>query len=82
MGDGVNGPLLLPTPANLTKDPAFSGGLDFWYWRLDRGVVGDNGTHPTAMPAWRNILTEDQKWAVTFYARQLAGAKGGPGGDQ
>ena len=81
-GDGPSGTLLLPTPANLTEDPAYSGGLDFWYWRIDAGVVGDNGTHPTAMPAWRNILTEDQKWAVTFYARQLAGAKGGPGGDQ
>jgi mono/diheme cytochrome c family protein len=81
-GDGPNGTLLMPTPANLTEDPAVSAGLDFWYWRIDAGVVGDNDTHPTAMPAWRNIFTEQEKWAVTFYARKLAGAKGGPGGDQ
>ena len=82
LGDGPNGTLLLPTPANLTEDPALSAGLDFWYWRIDAGVVGDNGKHPTAMPAWRNMLTEQEKWAVVFYGRELAGAKGGPGGDQ
>ena len=82
LGDGPNGTLLLPTPANLTEDPALTAGLDFWYWRIDAGVVGDKDTHPTAMPAWRHILTEEQKWAVTFYGRELAGAEGGPGGDQ
>jgi len=81
-GDGPNGAHLMPTPANLTEDPAFGGGLDFWYWRIDAGVVGDDDTHPTAMPAWRYIFNQEEKWAVTFYARQLSGALGGPGGDQ
>ncbi len=85
----------MPTPANLTEDPAGTAGIDFWYWRIDQGVVGTDPApvvagqpkgepvaHPTAMPAWVNILDEQEKWAVTFYARELAGAKGGPGGDQ
>ena len=82
MGDGTYGAALMPTPANLTEEPGSTTGIDFWYWRIDAGVVGDNDTHPTAMPAWKNILTEQEKWEVIFYTRGLAGAKGGPGGDQ
>jgi len=81
-GDGKYGAILMPAPANLTEEPGSTTGIDFWYWRIDAGVVGDNGTHPTAMPAWKNILTEEQEWQVIFYTRGLAGAKGGPGGDQ
>jgi cbb3-type cytochrome oxidase cytochrome c subunit len=95
LGNGTYGAPLVPTPANLTEDPAVSAGIDFWYWRVDQGVVGSDPAtavagqpkgapvaHPTAMPAWINILNQQEKWAVTFYARQLAGAKGGPAGDQ
>lgn len=78
MGDGQYGAALLPTPADLTADPAKTAGVDFWYWRIDRGVVGDNGTKPTAMPAWRNILTEQEKWAVLFYGMNLTKAKDAP----
>lgn len=77
-GNGPFGKVLLPTPANLTEDPAHTSGVDFWYWRIDRGVVGDNNTKPTAMPAWRNILTEQQKWAVLFYGMNLTKAKDAP----
>ena len=34
--------------------------------------------HPTAMPSWRNILTEQQKWAVIFYGMNLTKSKGAP----
>lgn len=74
-GDGEWGKELLPTPANLTEDPAINSDAGWWYWRVDRGVVGDDDTHPTAMPAWRFILTEQQKWEVVFYGRSLVGAK-------
>ncbi len=40
LGDGPYGAPLMPTPANLTEDPAVSAGIDFWYWRVDQGVVG------------------------------------------
>jgi len=75
LGDGKYGAPLMPTPANLTEDPAVSADAGWWYWRVDAGVVGDDDTHPTAMPAWRLILTEQERWEVVFYARELAGAK-------
>jgi cbb3-type cytochrome oxidase cytochrome c subunit len=78
LGNGEYGKVLLPTPANLTEDPAKTAGVDFWYWRIDQGVVGDGGTKPTAMPAWRNILTEQQRWAVLFYAMNMTKAKDAP----
>jgi len=74
-GDGEFGGKLLPTPANLTEPPASEADEGWWYWRVDRGVVGDKNTHPTAMPAWRYILTEQERWEVVFYARQLAEVK-------
>jgi len=79
-GDGPFGKPLKPTPANLTEDPALTADAGWWYWRVDRGVVGDEDTHPTAMPAWRFILTEEQKWDVVFYTRQLAGVVDAGGG--
>ena len=86
MGDGEYGAVLQPMPANLTEDPAVTMGVDFWYWRLDRGVVGTDPSktggaptaHPTAMPSWRTILTEREKWAVLFYGMDLTKAKGAP----
>ena len=30
--------------------------------------------HPTAMPAWRYILTDQQKWDIVYYARALVKA--------
>ena len=79
-GDGKYGPPLKPPPANLTQDPALTADEGWWYWRVDAGVVGDENTHPTAMPAWRLILTEQQKWEVVFYARTLVGVKAAGGG--
>jgi mono/diheme cytochrome c family protein len=37
--------------------------------------VGDAGTHPTAMPPWRLVLTEQERWEVAWYARELVGIK-------
>ncbi len=80
LGDGQYGPPLMPTPANLAEDPALTSPADWWYWRLDQGVVGFDGgdetnLHPTAMPAWRFILTDEQKWDIIYYTRDLVGAK-------
>jgi len=86
LGDGKYGPPLMPTPANLAEDPALTSPAEWWYWRIDQGVVGFDGgdeknLHPTAMPAWRFILTDEQKWDIVFYARDLAGAKDPQGGN-
>jgi high-affinity iron transporter len=75
-GDGPYGAPLMPTPANLTEDPAVNSPAEWWYWRLDQGVVGFDGKlpHPTAMPAWRFILTDQQKWNIIYYAMPMVGA--------
>ncbi len=86
MGDGEFGKVLMPTPANLTEEPAATMGVDFWYWRLDNGVIGTDPSktggkptpHPTAMPSWRNILTEQQKWAILFYGMNMTNSKDAP----
>jgi hypothetical protein len=49
-------------------------------FRDERCVVGFDGgdetnLHPTAMPAWRFILTDEQKWEIIYYTRDLVGAK-------
>jgi mono/diheme cytochrome c family protein len=82
MGDGPYGAPLMPTPANLTEDPAVNSPAEWWYWRLDEGVVGFDGKlpHPTAMPAWRFILTDQQKWNIIYYAMPMVGVKPAPGG--
>jgi len=80
LGDGQYGPPLMPTPANLADAPALTSPAEWWYWRLDEGVVGFDGgdetnLHPTAMPAWRFILTDEQKWDIIYFTRDLVGAK-------
>lgn len=84
-GDGPWGAPLMPTPANLAEEPAQPASIDWWYWRVDQGVVGFDGgkpanEHPTAMPAWRYILTDEQKWDIVFYTRDLVGSPGAGGG--
>jgi mono/diheme cytochrome c family protein len=83
LGDGQFGAPLMPTPANLAEDPAFTSPPEWWYWRIDQGVVGttDGKPHPTAMPAWRFILTDEQKWNVIFYTRALVNAPEPKGGN-
>ncbi|TLM98223.1 MAG: c-type cytochrome [Actinobacteria bacterium] len=85
LGNGPFGKPLIPTPANLTEDPAVGSPAEWWYWRVDQGVVGFDGgnpadQHPTAMPAWRYILTDEQRWDVIYYARDLVGSVDATGG--
>ncbi|MHB9150757.1 MAG: c-type cytochrome [Thermoleophilia bacterium] len=77
-GDGKYGPALAPTPANLTEDPAITADEAWWFWRVSEGVVGDQGTHPTAMPPWHLVLSEQERWEVAWYARELVGIKEAP----
>ena len=79
LGDGAYGPPLMPTPANLTEDPALTSPPTGGTGGVDQGVVGSTAArenlHPTAMPAWRFILTDEQKWEIVYYSRELVGAK-------
>ena len=68
LGDGDAGKALQPPPANLawsTKRPiATDGYLD---WTIAEGGVPDK----TAMPAFKDVLSEHQIWQIILYLRQL-----------
>jgi mono/diheme cytochrome c family protein len=74
-GDGPFGAELKPTPANLTGEPAVVSDEGWWFWRLSEGVYGDDPEQFTAMPAWKYILTDQQRWEVVYYGRDLVKAK-------
>jgi len=75
MGDGPFGPELKPAPADLTGDPAVTSDEGWWFWRLSEGVYGVDPEQFTAMPAWKYILTDQQRWEAVYYGRQLVNAK-------
>ena len=68
LGDGDAGKALQPPPANLawsTKRPiATDGYLD---WTIAEGGVPVQ----TAMPAFKDVLSEHQIWQIILYLRQL-----------
>jgi high-affinity iron transporter len=65
-GDGPAAPGLDPAPADLSDFRGLAGAtpLDF-YRRVTIGVAG------TAMPAYENRLTAEERWAVALYASTL-----------
>jgi mono/diheme cytochrome c family protein len=69
-GDGVGGAALNPKPADLTKTTEDPDGL--LYWRLVEGSTAEPfKTQGSAMPAWKNVLSEDEMWQVVTYIRSL-----------
>lgn len=65
-GDGPGARDLVPAPTNLADFVSLSGTtpLDF-YRRITVGTAG------TAMPAYENSLTTQERWAVALYATTL-----------
>lgn len=67
---GGNGPaaaVLTPEPANLKKMSGTHSDGDF-AWKIE------NGRGP--MPAWKNILSENQIWDLVNYIQSLSGSSG------
>ena len=68
-GDGPLAASLTPPPADLVLHvPQHPDGELFWY--ISRGSPG------TAMPAWDMSLSEEDRWSLVHYLRELA--KGRP----
>jgi copper transport protein len=64
-GDGPEAETLIPKPADLaTHVPLHTDGQIFYF--ITNGFPG------TAMPAWGNTLTEEQRWHLVNYLRTLA----------
>ncbi|MFQ5401307.1 MAG: c-type cytochrome [Anaerolineae bacterium] len=69
-GDGPAAVGLDPKPADLADGMMISmAGDDYLFWRVTMG--GAIEPFNSAMPAWADILTEDQRWQVISYLHTL-----------
>lgn len=65
-GDGVPAAGLRPAPADLVGEAAGASDASLFY-RVSEGE------RRTAMPAWQDTLSEQQRWLILLYVRHLAG---------
>ena len=70
-GDGPGAAELNPKPADLS-DGEMLGSLSdgYLFWRVSKG--GAIEPFNSAMPAWEEGLTEEQRWQVIAYLRTLS----------
>lgn len=64
-GDGPLAAVLDPRPADLVLHASQHSDGELFYF-VSRGVPG------TPMPAWRDVLSETQRWEVVAYLGRLA----------
>lgn len=70
-GDGPAAAALDPKARNLTEPGYISAlGDDRLMWRISEG--GPSGPPNSAMPPWKDVLKEEQRWQVIAYVRSLA----------
>ncbi|MFQ5577080.1 MAG: c-type cytochrome, partial [Anaerolineae bacterium] len=78
-GNGPAAAALNPKPANLANAEMMGEMSDgYAFWRVSEGGVGD--PFNSAMPAWKELLTEEQRWQVLSYAFTLSGVERKEGG--
>jgi mono/diheme cytochrome c family protein len=70
-GDGEGAVNLDPKPANLA-DGAMMGDLSdgYLFWRISKG--GAFEPFNSAMPAWEQTFTEEQRWQLVSFVRSLS----------
>ena len=69
-GKGPTSEELDPKPTALNDSAALATMSDaYLFWRLTEGGAADG--HQSAMPAYEDILSPDQRWAVITYLRTL-----------
>ena len=64
-GLGSYGGTLIVTPANFKQDPFRNMPDDQWFWHVSEGVQG------TVMPAWKESMSELDRWRVIRYVQQI-----------
>lgn len=65
LGDGPQAFTLQPKPFNLQVHAPLHPTGEVYYW-ISEGVAG------TGMPAWKTVLTEEQRWQIIRYIDALA----------
>ncbi len=68
MGDGPAGVALDPAPPAIAMTSQMLGD-DYLLWRISEGGAMD--PFNSAMPTWKGVLSEDQRWDVINYVRSL-----------
>jgi mono/diheme cytochrome c family protein len=53
------------TPADFKQEPFRSMPEDQWFWHVSEGIPG------TVMPTWKTSLTEEERWGVIRYIREV-----------
>ena len=73
MGDGPAAGTLNPAPAPLAHTSQMMGD-NYLFWRVSEGGV----PFDSAMPAWKEILSEQERWDVINYVQALGAGKVAP----
>jgi len=68
LGDGPQAFLLNPRPVNLQLHVPQHASGEIYYW-ISEGVAG------TGMPAWKETLSETQRWEIVRFLQGLASGK-------
>lgn len=77
-GDGPIGIAITPRPADLIHDKSRLSKTDEQlFYSISEGIRRETGGREMAMPRWKDILTEKQRWDVLSYIRQLGREYGG-----
>ena len=72
LGDGAIGIALTPRPANFVNDTKRMAKSDEeLYESISNGMQLAEGGEGMAMPAWKFILTAEERWDVLAYVREL-----------
>ncbi len=70
-GDGLGAEGLDPKPANLADAHMMEELSDgYLFWRVSEG--GTFEPFNSAMPPWKGVLSEDERWQVITYLRSLS----------
>jgi mono/diheme cytochrome c family protein len=77
-GKGPAGAALNPKPGDFTdKKMVAEMAGNFWVWRVSEGgQVEPFKSKGSAMPAWKDELPMNDRWAVIAYAHTLSGHRG------
>ncbi len=73
MGDGPTATTLDPAPAPIAHTSQMMGD-DYLFWRVSEGGV----PFATAMPPWKETLSEQERWEVIEYVRALGAGQVAP----
>jgi mono/diheme cytochrome c family protein len=73
-GDGPQARSLDPAPADLRNLSGARADRGYWFLRIQRGgKEGPLARERSAMPGWREHLTDEQIWQIVAYLNELAG---------